>query len=69
MIRTVNISTFHDLTDFGSYHLVSQKEDSLEAEFSGAEVEKVLQTGTKQLHHHHIVVSLSATPFYWRNTH
>lgn len=42
MIRTVNTSTFHDLTSFGSYHLVSQEEDSLEAEFSGAEVEKVL---------------------------
>lgn len=65
----MSIANFPNLTFLGSHHLVSQKENSLEAEFSGAEVEKVFQTGTEQLHYHHIVVSLSATPLYWRNTH
>jgi hypothetical protein len=41
---------------YSGYQLVSQQQDSLQAEAAGAEVEEVLQAGAQQLHHHHIVV-------------
>ena len=41
-----------------SYQLISKKEDSFETEFPVAEIEEVLKTGAKELHHHDIVVML-----------
>ena len=41
-----------------SYQLISKQEDSFETEFPVAEVEEVLKTGAKELHHHNIVVML-----------
>lgn len=52
-----------------SHHLVSQQQDCLEAELPRAEVEQILQTGSQQLHHHHVVVALSPAPLYCWNTH
>lgn len=54
---------------FVPYHLIGQQQDGLEAELSGAEVKEVLQAGTQQLHHHHVVVSLGAAPLYRRDAH
>jgi len=51
------------------HHLVSQQQDGLEAEFAGAEVEEVLQTGPQQLHHHHVVVALRTAPLYGWDAH
>lgn len=52
-----------------SHHLVGQQQHCLEAELPGAEVEKVLQTGAQQLHHHYVVVALGATPLNGWNAH
>ena len=41
-----------------SHQLISKQEDSLETEFPVAEVEEVLKTGAKELHHHDVVVML-----------
>lgn len=42
--------------------LVGKKEDSLEREFSVAEVEQVLETGTEEVKNHGIVVTLGSEP-------
>jgi len=44
------------------YRLICQQEHCFEAEFARAKVKQVLETGTKQLHDHDIVVALAATP-------
>lgn len=51
-----------------SYHLVSKQQDSLKAELARTEVEKVLETRSKKLHYHDVVVSFSATPLDCRNS-
>jgi len=52
-----------------SYHLISQQQDCFQAELAGAEVEQVLQTGAKQLHHHNVVVTLRPAPLNGRDSH
>lgn len=52
-----------------TYHLICQKQNSFEAELSGAEIEEILQARPQKFHHHHIIVTLCPTPFNGRNTH
>jgi hypothetical protein len=42
--------------------LIDQKEDSLQREFSVAEVEEIFQTGTKKVEDHDIVVTFATEP-------
>ena len=42
--------------------MVSKKKDSLQAEFTVAEVEEVLETGAEEVKNHGIVVALCAEP-------
>ena len=44
-----------------SDHLVSQHEDGFEGETTTAEVEEILQTRSKQIHHKDVVVALVLT--------
>ena len=52
-----------------AYQLVSEQENGFEAEFAVAEVEEVLQTWTKQLHNHHVVLALAAVVLHKRDPH
>ena len=45
-----------------AHHLVSQEQHSLEGEFPVTKAEEVLQAGSEQVHHHHIVVALNPKP-------
>lgn len=45
-----------------THHLISQEQNSLEAEFSIAEIEKVLQRWTKEIYYHGIIVALLTIP-------
>lgn len=51
-----------------TYHLISEKQDSLEGEFAVAEVEEVLERGTKKVDDHGIVVALLTVPTDERDT-
>lgn len=42
--------------------MISQEKNSLQAELPVAEVEKILQTGAKEVHDHGIVVAFRAEP-------
>jgi hypothetical protein len=50
-----------DVLDTGD-ELIGQQKDGLQGEFAVAEVEEILETGTKKVEHHGIVVTLSAEP-------
>lgn len=43
-------------------HLVRDHERSFNGEFSFAEIESILQTGSQQVHYHRIVVSFHSEP-------
>lgn len=45
-----------------TYELVSQQEDSLEAELAVAEVEQILERGTQEVEDHGVVVAFGAEP-------
>ena len=45
-----------------TYHLVCKHQNSFEREFALAVVEKVLETGSEQVNHHHVVVALDTEP-------
>lgn len=62
-----SVFSFHSASST-SHHLISEQKNSLKAEFSGAEVEQIFQTGSQQLHDHHIIVSFCTTPLYGRDT-
>jgi len=47
--------------------LAGKKENRLEREFAVAEVEKILQTGAKEIEHHGIVVALGTKPTHERD--
>lgn len=47
-----------------TYHLICKHENSLQGEFSLAIVEQILQTWTKQVNNHNIVVSLNSKPMH-----
>ena len=49
-------------------HLVSEQQDSLDAELSRAEVEQILERRAKKLHNHDVVVTLDSEPFDLGNT-
>jgi len=42
--------------------LISKKQDGFEGEFSTAEIEEVLERGTKQVDDHGIIVAFGAKP-------
>lgn len=44
------------------YHLVSEQQHGLQAEFAGAEIEEILQARPQELHHHYVVVALRPAP-------
>ena len=48
--------------------LIGEKQDSFQTESSGTKIEKVFETGTKQLHDHDVEVALRATPLDLRDT-
>jgi len=45
-----------------AHQLVCQHEDRFQGEPPVTKVEEILQTGTQQIKHHHVVVSLDAVP-------
>ena len=45
-----------------TYELIGQEEDGLEAELPVAEVEEILEGGTKEIKDHRVVVALGAEP-------
>ena len=49
-------------TDEIAYQLISEEQDSLEAELAVAEVEKILERGTEEIDDHGVVVALGAEP-------
>ena len=49
-------------TDENTYQLISEEQDSLEAELAVAEVEKILERGTEEIDDHGVVVALGAEP-------
>ena len=42
-----------------AYQLIREKRDSIEAEFTVAEVEMILERGTQKVHHHSIRITFS----------
>lgn len=64
---TVNERLGMDVLDARN-QLVSKKEDSLQRKLSVAEVEKILQTGAKEIQDHGIVVTLGSEPTNEGNT-
>ena len=46
----------------GTHQLISQKEDSLQAELAVAEVKEVFERGTEEIDDHGIVVALGPEP-------
>lgn len=55
-----------DVLDTGD-ELVGQEEDGLEGEFAVAEVEEILQAGTKEVKYHCVVIALGSEPANKRN--
>ena len=45
-----------------THHLIRQHEHCLDRELAAAEIEEVLQAGTEQVDHHHVVLALDAIP-------
>ena len=58
---TVNEGLGMDVLDAGD-ELVRQEKYSLQGEFAVAEVKEILQTGSKEIQHHSIVVTLGSVP-------
>ena len=50
------------------YKLVGKEEHCLKGELAVAEVEKILETGSEQIDHHGVVVTLGTKPANERNT-
>ena len=46
----------------GTHQLISQKEDSLQAELAVAEVEQILERGPQEVNDHGIVIAFGAEP-------
>lgn len=60
-----NISMYERFTMYVFYptdHLIGQHQDCFDGEPPGAEVEEILQRGSQQVHHQHVVISLLAVP-------
>ena len=52
-----------DVLDAGD-ELVGQQKNGLQREFTVAEVEKIFQTGSKQIENHSVVITLGTEPAY-----
>lgn len=60
---TVNEALGVDVLDAGD-ELVGQQKNGLQREFTVAEVEKIFQTGSKQIENHSVVITLGTEPAY-----
>lgn len=48
-------------------HLIGKQKHCLHCKLSRAEIQEIFQTRPKQLHHHHIVITLDSEPLEGRN--
>ena len=62
--KVIVVQELYPLQDLISYH-----QYCLQGELSFAECEQILQTLTKQVHHHCVVVSFHSKPMHSRNSH
>lgn len=51
-----------------AYQLIGKKENSLKTKFAIAEIEKILERGTKQVENHGIVITFRTIPTNKRNS-
>ena len=51
-----------------TYELVGEKENGLEGEFTVAEIEEILQTGTEEIDNHGVIIAFDSEPSYKGNS-
>ena len=51
-----------------TYELIGEEEDGLEGEFTVAEIEEILQTGTEEIDDHGVVIAFDSEPSYERHS-
>ena len=51
-----------------TYELIGEEEDGLEGEFTVAEIEEILQTGTEEIDDHGVVIAFDSEPSYEGNS-